>query len=265
MNPLARRSRSEADRHIKAVEDRIIAVDEVDPHTRVMVQAPNKKGKTVFGASLPGTLIIDVNEKGTKSVRHSPGVHVFQAKNWVDVVYAYWYLRASCRGATKRKFTCYTLDTVTQMQHTCMKHVLKEGEDRDPYKDPYTPKQQDWLKMSELMKPQLLNFRNLPMHGIFLVQERSVDDEDGETIMVPDLSPGCRGTLLASVDVIGRMFVKEVRVVQKGAKKESKRQMYYMLTAPHDKYPTGTRLAVPALMRNPKMQDFIDADRKDDE
>jgi hypothetical protein len=260
----SRRSGGNASK-IREVEDRIIAVDEVDPYTRVMVQAPNKKGKTVFGASLPGTLIIDVNEKGTKSVRHAEGVHVFQAQNWADVVYSYWYLRASVRGDTKRKFTAYCLDTVTQMQHVCMKQVLGENADRDPYKDAQTPVQRDWLKMAELMKPQILNFRNLPMHGVFLVQERAVEDEDGESIMVPDLSPGCRGTLLAAVDVIGRMFVKEVRVVQKGAKKESKKKVHYMLTAPHDKYPTGTRLSLPPLVRNPTMQMFIDADRKDDE
>lgn len=250
---------------VREVEERIVGVAEVDPYTRVLVQAPNKKGKTVFGASLPGTLIIDINEKGTKSVRHAEGVHVFQAKNWADVVYAYWYLRAACRGETKRKFKAYCIDTATQMQHTCMKHVLQEAEDRDPYRDPHTPSQREWLKVAELMKPQILNFRNLPMHGIFLVQERSVDDEDGESIMVPDLSPGSRGTLLAAVDVIGRMFVKEVRVVKKGQNKESKRKEYYMLTAPHDRYPTGSRLTVPALMRNPKMQQFIDADREDEE
>lgn len=250
---------------IKEVESRIIGVDEVDPYTRVLVQAPNKKGKTVFGASLPGTLIIDINEKGTKSVRQSPGVKVFQAQNWADVNYAYWYLKASTQGGTKQTFDCYTIDTVSQMQHVCMKHVLAEAEDRDPYRPAKTPKMQDWLKVSELMKPMILNFRNLPMHGIFLVQEKSVDDEEGETIMVPDISPGSRGTLLAAVDVIGRMFTKEVRVVRKGAKKESKITAHYMLTAPHERYPTGTRLDVPPIIRNPTMQTFIDADRKDED
>jgi hypothetical protein len=261
---MARVGSSKASR-IREVESRIIAVDEVDPYTRVMVQAPNKKGKTVFGASLPGTLIIDINEKGTKSVRHSQGVHVFQATSWVDVVYVYWYLRASCEGKTERQFNAYCIDTVTQMQHVCMKHVLKEAEDRDPYRDPQTPKMQDWLKVSELMKPHVLYFRNLPMHGIFLVQERSIDDEEGESTKVPDISPGTRGTLLAAVDVIGRMFTKEVRVVNKGSRKETKRIAHYMLTAPHDRYPTGTRLNVPPLIMNPNMQMFIDADRKDEE
>lgn len=261
---MARVASSKASR-IREVEKRIIDVGEVDPYTRVLVQAPNKKGKTVFGTSLPGTLLIDINERGTKSARHQEGVSVFQAGSWADVIYAYWYLRASCAGQTKKKFTCYTLDTMTQMQNVCIKHTLKESEDRDPYKDPHTMSQREWLKVAELMKPVILNFRNLPMHGVFLVQERTVDDDNGETIRVPDLSPGSRGTLLAAVDVIGRMFTKEVRVVKKGARKETKRTAHFMLTAPHDRYPTGTRLKVPAVIRDPTMQMFIDADRKDDE
>jgi hypothetical protein len=248
---------------ILEVESRIIAVSDVDPYTRVLVQAPNKKGKTRFGASLPGTLIIDINEKGTKSVRHSEDVYVFQARDWADVVYAYWYLRASIEGKTQRRFTCYCLDTVTQMQHVCMKHVLKEAEDRDPYRDPQTPKMQDWLKVGELMKPHILFFRNLPMHGIFLAQERSMDNEDGENARVPDLSPVSRGTLMAAVDVIGRMFQREVRVVNKGSGKETKRWESYMLVGPHETYPTGSRLDVPRILRNPTMQMFIDADLKD--
>src|SRR5215472_12304608 len=116
---MARASGSSKNSRIQEVEDRIIAVGKVDPYTRVLVQAPNKKGKTRFGASLPGTLIIDINEKGTKSVRDFEDVHVFQAKNWADVVYAYWYLRASLEGRTRHKFKCYSLDTVTQMQHVC--------------------------------------------------------------------------------------------------------------------------------------------------
>jgi hypothetical protein len=248
---------------IQEVEERIIEVGDVDPYTRVLVQAPNKKGKTRFGASLPGTLIIDINEKGTKSVRNFKDIHVFQAKNWADVVYAYWYLRASLQGGTKRKFSCYSLDTVTQMQHVCMKHVLKEAEDRDPYRDPHTPSMREWLKVAELMKPQILFFRNLPMHGIFLVQERSVDNEEGDNERVPDVSPGSRGTLMAAVDVIGRMFQREVRVVNKGSGRETKRWETYMLVGPHDKYPTGTRLDLPRIVRDPTMQVFIDADRKD--
>jgi hypothetical protein len=101
------------------------------------------------------------------------------------------------------------------------------------------------------------------MHGIFLSQERSTDNEEGENERVPDLSPGSRGTLMAAVDVIGRMFQREVRAVNKKSGKEVKRWETFMLVGPHETYPTGSRLDLPRILRNPTMQMFINADRKD--
>jgi hypothetical protein len=195
-----------------------------------------------------------VNERGTKSVAHYKDVKVFQAGNWADVVYFYWYLRA---GNHEHETLC--VDTVTQMQHVCMRHVLKEAEDRDPYRDPHTPAQRDWLKVGELMKPQLLNFRNLPMNCVFLVQERAIDNEDGERERVPDLSPTIRGTAMSSVDVIGRVFTKEVRKANKEKGREEKKWEYFMLTGEHEKYPTGNRIGLPRVVRNPTMSTFIEA------
>lgn len=238
---------------IKDVKRRIVPVNEVDPYLRILVFARNKKGKTVFGASGPKTLIIDINEKGTKSVSDSKA-DVFEAKTWEDMTYVYWFLRSG-----NHNYEVFVLDTVTQMQHMCLKFVLKESEDRDPNKDPSTPIQRDWLKMAELMKPMLLNFRNLPMHAIFLAQERNMDNDDGENERVPDLSPSVRGTATASVDVIGRMFMKEVRVVDRAKKKETKRWMAFMLCGPHETYPTGNRIGLPRVVRNPTVPMFIEA------
>lgn len=242
---------------IESVRKRIVPVSEVDPYTRVLAFGPNKKGKTRFGASGPNTLIIDINEKGTRSVRNF-SAHVFHALSWSDIAYAYWFLKAG-----DHEFETVCIDTATQMQHICMKQVLKESGDRDPMKDANTPVQRDWLKVSELMKPMILNFRNLPMHCVFLAQERSVDDEEsGETQKVPDLSPGSRGTLMASVDVIGRVFTKEVRVINKKTQRETKKWETLMLVGQHDGYPTGNRMNLPRVIRNPTMQTFIDADKE---
>ena len=240
---------------IKEVERRIVPVADVNEYVRAVIQGPNKKGKTTFGTSGPKTILLDVNERGTKSVSHRE-VDVFPADNWADVNFFFWYLRA---GNHKYEILC--VDTVTQMQHVCMKQVLKEGADRDPYRDPKTPAQRDWLKMAELMKPMILNFRNLPMHVVFLVQEREVTDDDtSETRFVPDVSPGVRGTLQASVDVHGRVFTAQVRKGVKG--KERKVWEHYMLVGDHDKYPTGNRLDLPVVIKNPTMEQFIEANEK---
>lgn len=243
--------------HIEEVRKRIIPVAEIDPYTRVLVYGPNKKGKTRFGASGPHTLLIDVNERGTKSVASYKNVDVFQVDNWADITYAYWFLKAS-----NHDYETVCIDTATQMQHVCMKHILKEAEDRDPHRDPHTPSLREWMKLAELMKPLILNIRNLPMHCVFLAQERSVDNEDGENERVPDLSPGARGTLMGSVDVIGRVFQKEVRAVNKATKKETKKWQNFMLVGEHDRYPTGNRLGLPRVIREPRMSMFIEAEKE---
>lgn len=239
---------------IKEAERRIVPLADSDEHLKVLVYGKNKVGKTRFAYKAPKVIGVDINEKGTASVRNMPGA-MFPAREWADMTYIYWYLRQG-----NHEYQTVVLDTITQMQHMCLKFVLKENEDRDPNKDPSTPIQRDWLKMAELMKPMLLNFRNLPMHVVFLAQERNRDDDDGNKWVVPDLSPGVLGTALSCVSIIGHMFQHQVRVVDKSTKKETKRWYPHMLVGPHSEYPTGDRTgSLRPVVRNPTMDSFIEA------
>jgi len=89
----------------------------------------------------------------------------------------------------------------------------------------------------------ILNFRNLDMHVVFLAQERrgfGDDDEDAPEVF-PEVSPSIRSQLTAAVDIIGRMYVKEV--VQKGGTKGKKQTTtgYRMLIGPSERYVTKDR------------------------
>jgi hypothetical protein len=125
---------------------------------------------------------------------------VFFAETWEDVVFAYWYLKEG-----NHNHETLVLDNVTMMQNLCSAYVLKEIA-RDGLRDPKTASQREWGKIKQYMGPQLLDFRNLPMHVVFIAQERTVDNEDEErTEKVPDLSPGVRAYATSCVDIIGRM------------------------------------------------------------
>jgi hypothetical protein len=155
---------------IALVRKRIVPVSQADPYLKVLLYGRNGMGKTRFACTAPKPLLIDIQEKGTKSVRNYKDVEVFPAKSWKEVVWAYWFLRAGGHD-----YESVILDTLTGMQNVCMVQVLKESEDRDPTKDPKTASQRDWGKLAQLMKEQLLNFRNLDMHVIFTAQERTYD------------------------------------------------------------------------------------------
>lgn len=240
---------------IEEVRQRIIPVQQATPHVKVLLYGRNGKGKTRTAATAPKPLIIDINEKGTKSIRNYPGVEVFPAANWEDVVWCYWFLRTG-----EHEYESVVIDTITMMQDVCMKQTLKEAEDRDPAKDPAMASMRDWGKVGQLMKSQLLNFRNLPMHVIFVAQERSVDNEEGDTEKVPDLSPGSRATATSCVDFIGNIFNREVKVVRKGTKKSEKGWRTLMLIGPSETYLTKDRSGVmPRIVANPSIPQIITA------
>lgn len=239
---------------IARIKKRIVPIEEAEMYLKILAYARNGQQKTRFACTAPKpALLLDMNEKGTRSARHQHGVDVLHVKSWADITYAYWFLKAG-----NHKYVSVILDTLTGMQQICIKQILKEGEDRDPTKDPKTMSQREWGKLAELMKGQLLDFRNLPLHVVFTAQERTVDDPETETReRVPDLSPGSRATATACVDIIGRLYQKEVRGVKN--KKEVTRWEARMLVGPSDEYVTKDRTGVLGrIVRNPNIPEILE-------
>lgn len=124
-----------------------------------------------------------------------------------------------------------------------MKFVLGDEASRDPTKDPMMPGKREWGKMSELMRTQLTQFYGLEdrMNVIMLAQERrgyvdeDEEDESNEPQIFPSTSPAVRETLTAGVDIIGRMYVREVVKKVKGGKETSGVE-HRMGIRPNDRY-----------------------------
>jgi len=220
---------------ISRAQSKIVSASEFD-YLKILVYGQNGKGKTRFGASGPHVLVVDCNERGSLSIRRFPA-KVFKIETWTDIDLAYWYLHGG-----NHEFKTVVIDTVTSLAQLCMKFVLGDEASRDPTKDPNMPSKREWGKVGELMRTVILNFRNLPMHVVFLAQERrgfSDDADDEAPEIFPEVSPSVRTTLTASVDIIGRLFVKEV-VESKGGKKVPV-PSYRMLIGPSERYVTKDR------------------------
>jgi hypothetical protein len=240
---------------IKNVKKRIVPVEEAEPHVKVLIYGRNGQGKTRTAAAAPKPLIIDINEHGTRSVKSYKGAEVFQVRRWEDITWAYWMLREG-----EHEYETVILDTVTAMQNLCMRQVLGEAEDRDPNREPSMPDRRSWGKLGELMKPVFLDFRNLPMHVVFIAQERAIENEEEAIVEhVPNLSPSIRDVATGSVDIIGRVFQREVRVANKRAKKEEKAWETRMLVGPHDEFVTKDRTgALGRIVRQPSINKIIE-------
>ena len=249
---MARRPPSR-DEGIRRFKGGIQKVSEVESPVKILAYSRNKVGKTTFAATAPKCLIIDIDEEGTRSVKHTKAF-VRVVRRWEDIGFAYWYLKAG-----KHPFQSVAIDTVTAMQEVCMRMVMNEAEDRDPNREHGMPDKRVYGRAGKLMSAQMLAFRNLPLNVIFLAQERVTNDEDtGEAIWHgPDLPNSSRGTLLGCVGVTGRLYKREVKV--KGRKGNPKFEVR-MLVGPHEEFETGDRTrALPHILRNPTIPKIVEA------
>lgn len=232
----------------------IQSVDDVEDPVKVLIYARNGVGKTRFAGTAPNVLIIDVDEKGTRSIRGS-GAKVRRVSTWEDVGFAYWYLRVAKHG-----FKTVAIDTITAMQNVCLNYVLGEAEERDPNRETSSPDKRAYGRAGKLMGQQLLAFRNLPMHVIFLAQERVITDDDtGEPILhTPDLPNSSRSVAMGSVGIIGRLYQSEVKKKVKGKTKSDWETR--LLVGPHEEYDTKDRTGqLGTVVRNPTMSKVIAA------
>lgn len=236
------------------VAKRIKSVDEANKYVKILVYGKNKKGKTRFAATAPNCLIIDIDEEGTRSAAGS-GADVLELSRFDDVAHIYWWLKAG-----NHEYDTVTIDTITALAASAMRKVLGEAEDRDPTREVAMPDRRTYGRANKLVANLLLDFRNLPMHVIFLAQERTMKDEDDEestTFHTVDLSPGTRTTALGCVGIIGRIYLREAP--QKNLKTKTKWEAR-MLVGPHEDYDSGNRIeSLPNIIRNPTMPKIIKA------
>jgi len=251
--------RRDHSREIARVKKRIIPLSEASPHCKILIYGRNGKGKTRIAASGPKTLLLDVNEEGTKSVREYPG-HAYKIKQFMQLDWVYWYLREG-----DHPYETVVIDTLTQAQKMCMRHVLGEAEDRDPNRPPSLPDRRAWGQMTELMRPVIFNYRNLPMHVVFVCQERvdrgsDEEEESGEVRprIVPDLSPGLRADAMAAVEIMGRVYRRPVR--RGKGKKATTIWETRMLVGDHEDYETKDRTGqLGYIVKRPTMKLMIEA------
>lgn len=250
----APKSNSEKLTFAQKARELIVPVSEVSDYLTMCVYGRNGSGKTTFiGSSDLKTLIIDCNEKGTLSVRRRPNVFRFKLTSWEQTDWIYWFLRSKSND-----YQVIGIDTITGLAVICMKWILKEEADRDFNRDPLMPDKRHWGKLGIMIKEFITRFTNLEAHVIFTAQEKTsaTDDEEegGTTIEThPELSPSPRSTLLGAVDIIGRIYTREVEV--EGKKKIERR----MLVGPHPRYVAKDRTgALGLVQRRPTLASFIE-------
>lgn len=224
------------------VEGKIKNASQLPQHERFLIYGYSGAGKTRLAATAPEVLILDINEKGTASVRRDIDPKVYPVNDWIELIEVYWYLQEG-----DHPYRSVAIDGITAMQTLCMNFVLGDEAARDASRDPDMPSRQAWGKVGQLMKTQITNFRNLPMNVVFtaLTRTAAIEDDDGdmtETVTGPAASPSVQGHLEAAVDTIGYLFTREVVVKKGDVKKKVVRRR--LLTGPNARFKTKDRNGV---------------------
>lgn len=198
-------SRTQDPAAIKKVIKGIRSVDDLGPYVKVLVFGTNGSGKTRFAASAPNCLIIDINERGTRSATGT-GSDVIEVDDWEQLGALYWHLKSG-----DHPYESVAIDTLTAMQAMAMSFVLKEKETRDPSAERDMPDKRSYGKTGQLMSSMIWAFRNLDMHCVFTAQRRVEKDQDtGEILDVTlDLPGSSRGAAAGAVSVLGFLQAQE--------------------------------------------------------
>lgn len=233
---------------------KIMDIDEQPLYLKALFYGEQGTGKTTTAATAPGpVLFLDCNERGTLSIRGS-GHKVILIQEWDELEAVYWYL-----ATRKHPFKTVVIDTVTQALDLGMAKVLSlDGHEGLPIR-------KHWGQLTQMAKTWLINFRNLPMHVIFLAQLKRVDEdemaEEESYTKVPMMSPAIRACLGGAVDVIGYTYIKEVTETDKKGR-EKVEYSYRMRIGPSSTILTKIRarkgVSYPAVLKNPTFDKLME-------
>lgn len=198
-------------------------------------------GKTTLASTYPKKLLVlDFRDKGTDSIRDVEEVDILEINSWDEIEDTYWALKAK-----PNLYKSAAIDTVSGMQTLA---IAKVKEDNN-VGETENLSRRNWGEVAGLMTTWIMNYRDLPMHIIFLASDRiknaSGDEEDDfeeerlEPEVGPALIPSVARIINASVEVIGNTFIRQRRKVK--GDKIVEITSYMLRIGPHPYYITKIR------------------------
>jgi len=187
-------------------------------HLELVLFGKPKSGKTHFCGTLPRPLILDFDGGaailGNKQKFPNFDGKVVRVESWKDVESWYWLLH-SFNDRKGMGFKTVVWDTVTYAHYLAMDETKIEKVSRDPSKSRWQSEMSDFGKANDRVKFWVNQYKNLPLHKVWVCHERedeapvgwdeAVDEDDDELASwaVPDLPQGVRGFVMGLANLIG--------------------------------------------------------------
>ena len=184
-----------------AAEDYNIKIEvhegEFDPNeVKFLTYAESGVGKTVFGATWPSSLFLDM-DLGMASVKSE--VMRVPIKEWSDLQDAYMFLAHG-----QHTFQTVIVDSLNELQYIAMSHIISDYPAiRRAYND--LASQSDYGKMLSDFDKVIRNIRGLPMNVVFIA---NVQKQEFETDIIQPQFVGknTARNIARMMDVIGYLY-----------------------------------------------------------
>lgn len=207
-------------------------------------------GKTTLLGTMPGKgLVIDVPviEGGTYVLEDQEDrIDVTTIEEWAEIDKIYWFLK----DKKNHDYDWVAVDTITAMTVLALRKVTG---DRTIVANPHKMTTPEWGTVGQMVGELVYKFRLLPVHIIWLAQERRFGNDNEPTVMGPDTSPAARLKLLPPLMMCGRLWVEHNAIDGTSERR--------LRVHKHSDFDTKIRVkpgvSVPDIIREPDLKQII--------
>lgn len=245
-----------------AIKQKIGSPQIEDYRLKMVVYGDPGTGKTTFAATAQhhkdtkDVLFLDIN-KGLLSVaEESELIHetpdAIEIDKYSEVGEVYEFL---AKG--DHDYNTVVIDTFTDLQELNLEAIVQEeldqassrGKKRDGLDDRW---REDYGTSTSQLTRLARNFRDLPMHVIFLAHKRTDQDDQKRETVSPAITPKLQENVIGAVDLCGYFYVSQ---------DEENGDTFTALWAPHDKWIAKDRtpgMKLGGTMPNPTVPKCLD-------
>lgn len=228
---------------------RMLDLDEIPSHAKVLVYGDTGAGKTFLGATAPDPVVllteVEVSLPTLKYVARTRSV-----KPKVIIVDSLDAFESAVEflESGKHDFKTVVVDSVTDLNRMICQEMISRGVAARPTHDLDSPEPGDWYKITERTRKYILQLRNLPIHVVAICLALDMREE---MFLAPSVAPkklavelpGLFNTVghLEKVETPGGKEVKRLLKVEGGSQFASKNPAH----------------ALPPVVENPDLADII--------
>lgn len=183
----------------------IAPIEQKHSRLKVLIYGDPGTGKTVFAASAPAPILIDV-EGGSLSLRNHPELSTVEVMRYVNVRQLELFAAAANDSTGPfGKYETVIIDTFSELQKRDIDDIVKADFRKNPGREPF-PIGPDYNKNTEHLRQIAAAFRDLDKHLVVICHGKDEKDERTGTILTrPNLTPKLASTMMGIFDIVGHM------------------------------------------------------------